>query len=192
MKMSAWKFLLPGVIVCVLAGSAVAQQLYIYPARGQSQAKQEQDTYECSSWAVQQTGINQTVPPPVPQPSAPPPPGLFGGAFRGAALGSVGGAIGGNAGEGAAVGAVVGGLFGADSERTGILHDRCGQDTRLRIGCQWHAANQQDRPSRPPVRSAVAGRHGRSAGLGRERRREQRKGELFGRWRPRRRRGVRS
>src|SRR5438309_5143499 len=80
MKMSAGKFLLPGVMVCVLAGSAVAQQLYVYPARGQSQAKQEQDTYECSSWAVQQTGFNPTVPPPVPQPSAPPPPGLFGGA----------------------------------------------------------------------------------------------------------------
>jgi len=111
--MSAWKFLLPGAVMCIFASSAMAQQLYIYPAKGQSQAKQEEDTYQCSSWAVQQTGFNPTVPPPAPQASAPPPPGLFGGAFRGAALGSIGGAIGGNAGEGAAVGAAVGGLFGA-------------------------------------------------------------------------------
>jgi hypothetical protein len=103
------------VSICLLFGlisnAAVAQQ-YIYPDRGQSQAQQDQDKYQCSQWGTEQTGFNPTVPPPMPQASAPPPPGLFGGAFRGAALGAIGGAIGGNAGKGAAIGAAVGGLFG--------------------------------------------------------------------------------
>jgi Glycine zipper len=135
--MSVWKSLclgtLFGLIPWALASSAVAQQLYIYPARGQSPQQQQQDTYQCSAWASGQTGFNPTVPPPIPQASAPPPPGLFGGAFRGAAVGAIGGAIGGNAGKGAAIGAAVGGLFG------GIRRNRWAQEQEYNADQQTSA-----------------------------------------------------
>ncbi len=35
--------------------SARAQDLYIYPSKGQSQAQQDKDRYECHSWAVKET-----------------------------------------------------------------------------------------------------------------------------------------
>ncbi len=112
--MSNWKLSVSmGIFMWAATGSAWAQQQFIYPDRGQSQAQQDQDKYQCSQWATQQTGFDPTVPPPIPQASAPPPPGMYGGAFRGAAFGAIGGAIGGNAGEGAAIGAGVGALFGA-------------------------------------------------------------------------------
>ena len=102
-----------GLLMLTGAHSAWAQQQFIYPDRGQSQAQQDKDKYQCSQWASQQTGFDPTVPPPIPQASAPPPPGMYGGAFRGAAFGAIGGAIGGNAGRGAAIGAGMGALFGA-------------------------------------------------------------------------------
>jgi len=99
-------------LLAITTGLATAQQMIVYPAKGQTPAQQDKDKYECSSWATQQTGFNPTMPPPVPQQSAPPPPGVFGTAARGAAVGAVGGAIGGNAGKGAAIGAGVGAVFG--------------------------------------------------------------------------------
>ena len=97
----------------IISGSATAQQMYIYPSKGQSADQQGRDQYECSSWATQQTGFNPTMPAPMVQSSAPPPPSALGTAARGAAVGAVGGAIGGNAGKGAAIGAGAGAVFGA-------------------------------------------------------------------------------
>ena len=45
----------------LLCGSAMAQQLAIYPANGQSQEQQAKDRFECSNWAVQQTGFNPST-----------------------------------------------------------------------------------------------------------------------------------
>jgi YMGG-like Gly-zipper len=98
-------------LLAITTGLTTAQQMIVYPAKGQTPAQQDKDKYECSSWATQQTGFNPTMPPPLPQQSAPPP-GVFGTAARGAAVGAVGGAIGGNAGKGAAIGAGVGAVFG--------------------------------------------------------------------------------
>ena len=39
-------------------GSSRAQDIYAYPAKGQSQAQQDRDRYECHSWAVKQTGFD--------------------------------------------------------------------------------------------------------------------------------------
>jgi hypothetical protein len=98
--------ILAGVLCAVAAG---AQQLQVYPAKGQSQQQQQQDRFECHQFAVQQTGFD----PMMGAPAAPPPTtGAVGGAARGAAIGAVGGAIGGNAGRGAAIGAGTGALFG--------------------------------------------------------------------------------
>ena len=94
------------------AAGAWAQQLFIYPLRGQSPQQQQQDRFECHQWAVQQTGFDPMMgtasPPPPPAPTT----GAVRGAARGAALGAVGGAIGGNAGRGAAIGAGTGAVFG--------------------------------------------------------------------------------
>src|SRR6266446_9028403 len=47
-----------------MTGLAFAQgsDIYIYPAKGQSQAQQDKDRYECHSWAVQQTGFDPSKP----------------------------------------------------------------------------------------------------------------------------------
>jgi len=106
------------------AALAQSNDIYIYPARGQSQAQQNQDRYECHSWAVNQTGFDPSRPPQAAMPAAPAPntyqPSqrhIVRGAGRGAALGAVGGAIAGDAGKGAAAGAAMGGLVGGFRRR---------------------------------------------------------------------------
>src|SRR5580692_1481853 len=111
--------------VIFLAGSAAAQNggMYIYPAKGQDQNKQNEDRFDCHSWAVSQTGFD----PSKPQANTPSSSGnqqyrpsdrhvLRGGA-RGAALGAVGGAITGDTGKGAAAGAAMGALAGGFRRR---------------------------------------------------------------------------
>ena len=112
--------------VAVLAGALLsvsspveANDIYVYPARGQSQAQQQRDRSECSSWAFQQTGGPQGSAP-ASTASAPYQPTqrhVVRGAARGAALGAVGGAITGDAGTGAAAGAAMGGLAGGFRRR---------------------------------------------------------------------------
>ena len=95
--------------------------MFIYPAKGQNQAQQDKDRYECHSWAVQQTGFDpsksqntNSQPSQQRQTSSAP---VLQGAGRGAALGAVGGAITGNAGKGAAAGAAMGGVVGGFRRR---------------------------------------------------------------------------
>jgi hypothetical protein len=97
------------VLGALVTVSAWAQQIHIYPQRGQSPQQQQQDRFECHQWAVQQTGFDPTMG----APAAPPPTGgTLPGAARGAAVGAIGGAIGGDAGRGAAIGAATGAVFG--------------------------------------------------------------------------------
>ncbi len=89
----------------------VAAQLSIYPANGQSPEQQQTDEAECHQWAVQQTGIDPSAPPPVPQASAPPTTATGttpGAGARGAARGAIAAeVVGGDAGKGAVAGATV-------------------------------------------------------------------------------------
>ena len=97
--------------IAFAAGQVLAQQVFVYPQKGQSQQQQDIDTAECGRWAKQQSGVD---------PNAPKQPdqvgsnarGAVGGAAKGAALGAAVGAIGGDAGKGAGAGAVVGGVAG--------------------------------------------------------------------------------
>ena len=89
--------------------------MFVYPAKGQSAAKQESEQYECYAWAQGQTGIDPTAPPP----QAPEPEKGFQadgsgvkGAAGGALVGTAVGAIAGGTGEGAAIGAIAGTLRG--------------------------------------------------------------------------------
>jgi Glycine-zipper domain len=131
--------------VMILAGSSLAQDIYVYPAKGQSQAQQDRDRYECHSWAVKQTGFDpgrsQAVASDTrPASNQPPPPQghVVKGAARGAALGAVGGAITGNAGTGAAAGAAMGGLAGGMRRR-----DQRIQQNRQQQATTQSAANSQ-------------------------------------------------
>jgi hypothetical protein len=124
------------------AVSAWAQQIHIYPQRGQSAQQQQQDRFECHQWAVQQTGFD----PMMGAPAAPPPSGgALPGAARGAAVGAVGGAIGGNAGRGAAIGAGAGALFGTMRRNSQV------RETQQVAGAQMDNFNRA-------VRTCLSGR----------------------------------
>ena len=112
------------ILLSVMAAAAGAQDVFMYPARGQSQQQQDRDRYECHSWAVGQTGFDPSrasaasaPPPPPPPPQEAPQGGLLRGGARGAAIGAVGGAIGGDAGKGAAIGAATGAMIGGIRRR---------------------------------------------------------------------------
>ena len=100
-------------IALLVSGFQASANPMIYPAKGQSQAQQDKDRYECHTWAVKQTGFDPSNPPPTP-PTATTPErgGALRGAAGGAAVGAVAGAIAGDAGKGAAAGAAGGAVLG--------------------------------------------------------------------------------
>jgi hypothetical protein len=93
-----------------------AQDLFVFPSRGQSNEQMQRDRMECHAWARQQTGFD----PFQASPGAPPPQAtggstlgaVAGGGAVGAAGGAVIGGITGNFGRGAAIGAASGALLG--------------------------------------------------------------------------------
>jgi len=132
--------------VLLLTGSSRAQDIYAYPAKGQSQSQQDRDRYECHSWAVKQTGFDpsrsQAAASDTPARSNQPMPAqghVVRGAGRGAALGAVGGAITGNAGTGAAAGAAMGGLAGGMRRRD----QRLQQQQQQQVSSQAASNSQQ-------------------------------------------------
>lgn len=125
--------------------------MFIYPAKGQDQAQQDKDRYECHSWAVQQTGFDPSKPQsanarPSQQNQSSQPPPVLQGAARGAALGAVGGAITGNAGKGAAAGAAMGGMVGGFRRR----------DERIRQADVRTDAAAATNPGRPAYMRAMS------------------------------------
>jgi len=119
--MKATKYIAIGLLIIFLAaGYVLAQDLVIYPAKGQSQEQMDKDKYECYSWAKQQSGFD-----PMEQPKATEPPpqqqaqqgGVVRGGARGAAVGAAAGAIAGDTGKGAAIGAASGAIVGGARRR---------------------------------------------------------------------------
>ncbi len=101
-----------GLAATLFTGSLLAQELMIYPKENQSQEQQEQDKYQCYSWARGETGFDPMAPPTATEPP-PPTAAKQGGFARGAAGGAiVGGIIDGSSGAktGAAAGAVMGSM----------------------------------------------------------------------------------
>jgi hypothetical protein len=102
-------------LIVLTAGLASAQELIVFPAKGQSNDQMEQDKFSCYTWAKNETGFDPMAPPTA---TAPPPQkeaqqgGVVRGAARGALVGVAAGAIAGDAGKGAAIGAASGGLLG--------------------------------------------------------------------------------
>src|SRR5262249_53001218 len=121
--------------------TAFAQELVIYPARGQSNEQMEQDKFECFSWARGQTGFDPTAPAQIttvqPQ-SRSVAGGTARGGLRGGAIGAGIGAItggGSGAARGAGIGALTGGTFG--SLRSRSQNDRNRQAAELSTQQQW-------------------------------------------------------
>ena len=147
--------ILVAVTFCAATGFSSAgfgQQLFTYPAKGQSPEQQSRDRYECHSWAVQQTGFDPSnpnmaraapTPMPAPPPAEPQQGGLLRGAGRGAALGAVGGAIAGNAGKGAAIGAATGALFGGMRRRAQKRRQQSAQRQYQAQMQHWEAQNRR-------------------------------------------------
>jgi len=96
----------------LLAGQAVAQQMFVFPANGQSAQQQTQDEAACDAWATEQSGFNPANVGAAPRSNQVAQGGLLRGGARGAAVGAVTGAISGNAGRGASAGAAGGALIG--------------------------------------------------------------------------------
>jgi hypothetical protein len=105
----------------IVAATAWAQYPPAYPAKGQSQQQQANDSTACRSWAQQTTGIDPALASqPAPQQTGPAVGGgqRARGAVRGAAAGAVIGEAGsGDAGHGAKVGAAAGVVAGGSRAR---------------------------------------------------------------------------
>jgi len=113
------KSIIPVAVLAALASAPAFAQQVIYPAKGQSAAKQQKDETECNAWAKKQTGYDPAQATPY---AVAPPPQHEGERARGAARGAAGGAIigaiaGGAAGPGAAIGAVAGTMVGGARQR---------------------------------------------------------------------------
>jgi hypothetical protein len=106
------------IVFSTVRTNAQSGGLYVYPSKGQSQAQQDKDNYECHTWAVSQSGFDPSKPQTTASTAPQGPQGhVVRGAARGAALGAVGGAITGSAGTGAAAGAAMGGVGGGFQRR---------------------------------------------------------------------------
>ena len=95
--------------LCV-SGPVAAQDVFVYPGKGQSDEQMMRDKEQCHEWSVDQTGVD-------PEKVASSPPSssssAAGSALGGAALGAARGAVSGEAGAGAVQGLGVGRLVHA-------------------------------------------------------------------------------
>jgi uncharacterized protein YcfJ len=123
------RFIMSGIAgaLAIVGAAAVAQDMYVYPAKGQSEQQLSTDRYQCHRWAVAETNFDptdlgeagppRTVRVPVPDNKA------AGATGKGAIAGALAGAVLGhgddkfkNTAIGAAVGAAVGGAVEANGE----------------------------------------------------------------------------
>ena len=113
----------------LLTSAAVAQDLFVYPQKGQDAAQMDKDKYECYQWARQQTGIDPVQgSPAAAQTQSTVGRGVARGALTGLAIGNI---ADGSGSKGAAAGALIGGL------RSGA------RDNRSRSAAQQSAAQSQ-------------------------------------------------
>ena len=109
------KLLIINALLLSVSTTAFAE-LYVFPAKGQSNDQMEKDKYSCYGWAKNQTGFDPMNPPKVVV-AATNESSALRSAAGGAAGGAIIGAIAGNAGKGAAIGGAVGGIGRGMSNR---------------------------------------------------------------------------
>ena len=95
----------------IYATPGLTQELYIYPAGGQSAEQMDKDKYECYNWARKDSGFDPMA---VPTTSTAPPGGQkkSGGVVKGGLVGAATGVIIGDNRKAARRGAAAGGLIG--------------------------------------------------------------------------------
>ena len=149
------RLIVPVLLGIFFAFPAAAQDLFFYPAQGQTQDQLNFDKFECHTWAVQQTGFDPlsaqaTAAPPSAQPTQAVTASPVGGAARGALGGLAIGAIAGDAGKGAAIGAVGGGLVGGMRRRNQSAQRQQQEQAVQQQQAQQQAAvsNQRDNYNR--------------------------------------------
>ena len=114
-------------LLVLFSSTASSQDIYIYPAKGQTDEQLAEDRYACHRWAADESGFDptqfdgvaplKTIKVPVPKNEAD---GATGkGAVTGAVIGGVVGSHKGDTAEGAVVGAVLGTIAGAAVEEQG-------------------------------------------------------------------------
>lgn len=126
-------------LLAFFAGFAFAQDLIIFPAKGQSEEQMEKDKFDCYQWAKKQTGFDPMQPQETAQAPPPQSQGPQGERIKGAARGAVVGAVVGeiandDAGKGAAAGAAGGAIAGGMRSR---------QKRRQQAQAQQQQAQQQ-------------------------------------------------
>ena len=118
-------------------------EVYFYPTKGQNEAQQDRDRYECYLWAREQTGFDPSAPLLAPhqrvrvEPVTPPGQETKAGAITGAVLGAAT-AKPGKETEGAVRGAIAGAIIGAAAEsarqeKTRYLEQRIETEHAVRI-----------------------------------------------------------
>ena len=103
-----------------LSSSLWADELTIYPKKGQTAEQQEKDKFECYNWAKNDSGFDPMAPPTAteaPPQQAAPKGGLLRGAARGAAVGAIIDDSSEGARTGAKAGAAIGGMRRSDQKR---------------------------------------------------------------------------
>lgn len=114
-------------MLVLLIQPAKGQDVYVYPARDQSDEQLAEDRYACHRWAIEESGFDPSlfdgVAPPrtvrVPVPRNEAEGAANKGAIAGAVVGGVVGSRDGDTVEGAVIGAVVGTMAGAAIESQG-------------------------------------------------------------------------
>ncbi len=138
------------IVFCAMQTAFVYAEadIFVYPAKGQTDKQLTNDRYACHVWAVQQTGFDPTkfAAPIAPQVVRVPLPAneARGATGAGAVIGAIAGAVIGEAtghhsGGSAAIGGVLGGITGSSVERQGEL------DARARAEQQAASMDQQSR-----------------------------------------------
>ena len=119
MKIISSSVLLSLFLVCTI-NSTLANEVIVFPAKGQSNEQMEKDKYSCYGWGKEQTGFDPMAQPTT---STPPPSqekksgGGVRGALGGAALGAIIGDSSKSARSGAAAGALIGGVRQGSANR---------------------------------------------------------------------------
>jgi hypothetical protein len=106
-----WQASLVGLALAGTSCMVSAQEVFIYPNKGQSAEQQEKDKHACYGWAKNNSGFDPMAPPTT---KTAPPSGekKSGGVVRGGLGGAALGAIIGDSSKSAKRGAVAGGLIG--------------------------------------------------------------------------------
>lgn len=100
-----------GAALVLCAGPGAAQDMYVYPAKNQTDEQMGRDKEECHDWAVKQTGVDPATL--AAEVTSPQKGSGAGGALGGAGIGAARGAMSGDAAAGAVQGVGVGRLVHA-------------------------------------------------------------------------------